>query len=340
MNGTFTRDASTADTEAERTLSRALLIVNPASRSGGIALAHVQSACADAGIECEVAFTEREGHATTLVAERLASSAGTPDVVLAIGGDGTAMEVATGLAGLDDAPPLGIVAVGTANVLARTLGIPLSPRAAVRALLSASEVHVDLGRIAGGPHFAIGLGIGLDASMIGGASSAMKKRIGYAAYAWSAIKAGLALEKFRVRLVVDGVTHEMDTSSVLVANFGLVLGDLICFGEQVVHHDGVLDVCVYSPRHLLDAARIFWRMITGGVSCDPHVRVFSGRQFRIETVPPRPMQADGEMLGLTPVDISVEPRAIRLLVPRTPARPWRLPRRAVARASTHSIGSS
>lgn len=340
MNGTFTLDESDAATSAEQGLSRALLIVNPASRSGGAALAQVRAACTEAGIEYEIAYTERPGHATELVAERLAHASEQPDMVLAIGGDGTAMEVATGLAALDDAPPLGIVAVGTANVLARTLGIPLAPRAAVRALVSSSAVHVDLGRIAGGPCFAIGLGVGLDASMIGGVSGMLKRRIGYAAYAWSAVKAGLALEKFRVRLTVDGVEHEMDTSSVLVANFGLVLGDLICFGEQVVHHDGQLDVCVYSPRHLLDAARIFWRMLTGGVSCDPHVRVFSGRQFRIETIPPRPIQADGEMLGLTPVDVSVEPHAIRLLVPRTPARRWRLRRRAIAPTSPRVIRSS
>lgn len=340
MDGTLVSDAFASALGRERALSRALLIVNPASRSGSAALAQVRDACAAEGIECHVAFTERAGHATTLVVEQLASSATRPDFVLAIGGDGTAMEVASGLAGLNDAPPLGIVAVGTANVLARTLGIPLSPAAAVRALLAANEVHVDLGRIAGGPAFAIGLGIGLDASMIGGASSAMKRRIGYLAYAFSAIKAGLALEKFRVRLVVDGVSHEMETSSVLVANFGLVLGDLLCFGEQVVHHDGVLDVCVYSPRHLLDAARIFWRMLTGGVSCDRSVRVYSGRDVRIETDPPRPMQADGEMLGLTPVAISVEPHAVRLLVPRTPARRWRLPRRAVVSARFPNTRSS
>lgn len=310
-------------------VSTALLVVNPASRSGTRTLDSVLRALRGAGIACDVAETNAPAHATALVRERLHADLHAFDAVFALGGDGTAMEVATALAEFPDAPPLGILAVGTANVLARTLGIPVSPLAAVTALLDADEVAIDLGRIAGGPAFAIGLGIGLDASMIAGASVMLKKRVGYLAYMWSALRAGLRLERFRARIVVDGAVHELETSSILVANFGMVLGDLVCFGEDIGHRDGMLDVCVYSPRTLRDATRILWRMVFGGVGGDRCVRIIRGREIRIETDPPRPMQADGELLRLTPVDISVEPNAVRILVPRLGSRRWRL-RRALA----------
>ena len=305
---------------------KALLVVNPAARGASRALPAVLAGFRAAGVECEVEHTRAPAHATELVRTRLAANGHGLDAVFTLGGDGTAMEVATALAEQTDAPPLAILALGTANVLARSLGIPLRPADAVRALLDAQVITIDLGRIVGGPRFAIGLGIGLDAAMIGGASRTLKRHIGYVAYAWSALRAGLRLERFTVRLTIDGVTTEVETSSVLVANFGLVLGDLVCFGEQIGHRDGLLDVCVYSPRSLLDAARILWRMLRGGVSDDRCVRILSGRHIRIETDSPRLMQADGELLGLTPVEVRVEPNAVRLLAPSLAPRRWRLRR--------------
>lgn len=274
-----------------------------------------------------------------LVRDRVSASPVRYAAVLSLGGDGTAMEVASALAELPDAPPLGIVAVGTANILARSLGIPVNSSRAVAALLNAEVVPIDIGRIEGGAAFAIGLGVGLDATMIGGTSSVLKRRIGYAAYALSALRAGLRLERFRATITVDGQVHVVDASSVLVANFGTVLGGLLCFGEEIGHRDGVLDVCVYSPGTYLEAARIFWRMLRGGVSRDCRVRIIRGRQIRIETDPPRPMQADGELLGLTPVDIRVEPNAIRVLVPHATPRRWRMPRLAATRGHTEQLES-
>ena len=303
-----------------------LVIVNPGSRGGRAALASTLAGLQQSGITPDVVETNAPGHATTLVRERLSASPDRYAAVLSVGGDGTAMEVASALAAIKDAPPLGIVAGGTANVLARSLGIHVDPSRAVHALLSAEAVPIDIGRIEGGPAFAIGLGVGLDASMIGGTSTAMKQRLGYVAYALAALRAGLRLERFRATITVDGETHVVDASSVLVANFGTVLGGLLCFGDQIGHRDGVLDVCIYSPESYFEAVRIFWRMLRGGVSDDCRVRIIRGRHVRIETDPARPMQADGELLGLTPVDISVEPNAVRVLLPRASRRRLRMPR--------------
>ena len=311
-------------------ITNVLLIVNPGSRSGTRAVDAVLVALRDAGVEVEAVETTGPRDATRIVRDRVTARASSYDAVLTLGGDGTAMEAASALAGIADAPPLGIIAVGTANVLARTVGIPLSPVRAVRALLDADAVTIDLGRVADGPAFAIGLGVGLDASMIGGASSIMKRRIGYAAYVLSALRACLRLERFTARIVVDGVVHEADTSSVLVANFGTVLGDLVCFAENTGPRDGLLDVCLYSPRSMFDAARILWHMLFGGVSEDRCVRIIRGSHIRIETDPPRPTQADGELLGMTPVEINVEPGALKLLVPRTTSRRWRFRRQPTA----------
>jgi YegS/Rv2252/BmrU family lipid kinase len=264
------------------------------------------------------------------VRERLETESSAVDAVFTIGGDGTIMEVASALAEAAH-PPLGILPLGTANVLARSLGIPLRPADAVRALLDGHVQAIDLGHIVGGPRFAIGLGVGLDATMIGSTPASLKRRFSYFAYVWSAIRAGLRMERFSARVTMDGTTHEFVTSSVLVANFGTVLGDLLCFGNAIVPRDGRLDVCVYSPRSRLDAVRILWRMLAGDVGCDRCVCIVSGRHIQIETDPPRPAQADGELIGLTPVKIHVEPQALRLLVPRSGPRRRGIRRFATAR---------
>ena len=302
--------------EREPGTATALLIVNPASRNALNVVAEVHEALTAAGYSCQRVNTSGPGDATRLVREHAAFAEPGFDAVFTLGGDGTAMEAASALCEMSDPPPLGVLPCGTANVLARSIGVPASALQAVKALSDAESITIDLGTIEGGPSFAIGLGVGLDASMIRGTSARLKRRIGYLAYAFAALRAGLRLERFRAVIDVDGTRHEVETSSVLVANFGRVLGGRICFGDQIIENDGMLDVALYSPRNLFDAARIFLRMLTGSVANDRCVRILRGRRIHLATVPPRPMQADGEMLGLTPVTVEVQPAAMRLLVPR------------------------
>jgi diacylglycerol kinase family enzyme len=76
-------------------------------------------------------------------------------------------------------------------------------------------------------------------------------------------------------------------------------------------------LCVFSPSTLADALRIMWRLVRKDFRPDPCMLYRPGRHFRVETTPPRVVQADGEVLGLTPFEVVVEPLAALLLVPRT-----------------------
>lgn len=262
-------------------------------------------------VACDAIVTEAPGHATALTREHAPQY----DAVFTLGGDGTAMEVITALA--DRGPPVGILPGGTGNILVRALGIPMRLSRAIPALLSGTEARIDLGRMQDGRHFAIGLGVGLDEAMIAGASPLMKKRIGLLAYVWSATKATARLQRFQVRLTVDGNVYEREAAFVLIANLGAipVFGGVIRFGDGILHDDGVLHACIYSPKNFLSAVRIFARIMGGNVNADPAAFYVSGREFRLETHPPRRAQADGELLDMTPIEITVRPRAARLLIP-------------------------
>ncbi len=296
---------------APTTIERVLLIVNPASRRGARVRARTIRAFADAGVECDVMPTEAPGHAAIIAT----THAHRYQAVFTLGGDGTVMEVLGALA--HHGPPVGILAGGTGNVVARTLGIPLNPARAVPALLRGDEVRLDLGRLGDGRRFAIGVGVGLDATMIAEAPAKLKKRLGFMAYVIGGYKAVLRNRRFALRLTVDGEVFELTASAVLIANFGAVLNDLVTLGDGIAHDDGQLNACVFSPQNLRDALRIFWRMIRKDFRSDPCLFYKSGREFRVDTVPSMPSQADGELLSGTPLTVSVDPLAGRLLIPRT-----------------------
>jgi YegS/Rv2252/BmrU family lipid kinase len=287
-----------------------LLIVNPASRRGSRHHDLVLGAFRAEDVACDSFLTERAGQG----AEIATAHAPGYDAVFTLGGDGTAMEVVSALAGTGI--PVGIVPGGTGNLIARSVGISLNPRRAVSALLAGDTADVDLGRLGDGRRFAFAAGIGIDATMIERTPVTLKRRFGVLAYVLSATRAVLAREQFVVRATVDGIAHERTASAVMVTNFGTVLNQLITLGPDISQDDGFLDLCIFSPRTFRDAVRVIWRLVRQDFRADPWVLYAMGRGFRIETDPPRVALADGELLDATPLEITVEPRAARLLIPR------------------------
>ncbi len=267
-----------------------------------------------AGVRCDVLLTERPGHAGELARERC----GEYDAVFALGGDGTAMEVAGALVGTGI--PLGVLPGGTGNLLARAVGIPLDVARAVPVLIGGDHRRIDLGRLPDGRVFAVAAGVGIDARMVRDTPGWMKRRLGVVAYAITATRAAVGAvlrhDFFRVRLTVDGVVYDRQAAAAMVANFGAILHDRITFGPGIQSDDGVLDACVYSPRSLRDALRIMWRLLRKDFRSDDCILYRSGRHIRLETDPRHPVQADGELIGVTPLEVVVEPHAALVLVPR------------------------
>ena len=292
---------------------RVLLIVNPYASRAHKARAAAERVFAAARMELDVKVTEKVGDSGRLA--RAWGLSGHYRHVFVCGGDGTVVEAIAALADSASAPAVGVLGGGTGNLLARALRIPLDPARAIPALMNGRQATIDLGRLENGSHFAIGLGVGLDEAMIAGATSALKKRYGVFAYVYSALKAGIKLEKFDARVTVDGKVINCRSSAILVANLGTVVGGLISFGKGIAHDDGLLHACIYSPGNFADAVRIFTRMLRGTAHLDKQVTVIGGREFLLETTPARGVQADGELLGPTPIRITVRPNAGRILIP-------------------------
>src|SRR5258706_11263585 len=194
--------AATAMKFTSRRIGRVLLIVNPASRRAARMRRKALKAFAEAAVECDAMSTEAPGHAATIAK----THAHKYDAVFPLGGDGTVMEVLGALG--HQGPPVGVLAGGTANVVARTFRIPLNPARAVPILLNGDEARIDLGRLGDGRRFAIGVGVGLDATMISEAPARLKKRFGFMAYVIGGFQRGCWHQKIQIRLSVGRAGYE------------------------------------------------------------------------------------------------------------------------------------
>lgn len=242
------------------------------------------------------------------------------DLVVAAGGDGTVSSVADALAGAGGSTPLGIIPLGTANVLAGELGIPFDPEEACRLLAGDHALaRIDVMELAG-KHYVTQVGVGLDAEMIRDTPDERKRRFGRVAYVWTAVTRILGFRRHRFTLEVDGRTTRVKGMQVLVANSGTLGQRPFRWGEDIRPDDGRLDVCVIHAQSLAGLVALGWHFVRGRHRQAPDARYLAAtREVTVSTARPMPVQADGEIVGETPVTVRIVPGAVRVVVPRVSA---------------------
>lgn len=242
--------------------------------------------------------------------------AGGAELVVAIGGDGTVSEAAQALAGGE--VPLAVIPTGTANVFARVMGIPLELDAAC-ALLSGFRVRTVDALQSGDRLYVLHLGAGLSSIMIRDTNRAAKRRFGRLAYVWTAVRTLSGLQPHRFEIVVDGERHRTRAKQVFIANGGIWGIDAVRIGPDIEPDDGVIDLCILSGRTFLDFAGIGWDFLTGQHHRNRKVRYLKARRsIALDSRPGLPVQGDGEIVGRTPIEISIRPAAVPVAVPLGP----------------------
>jgi YegS/Rv2252/BmrU family lipid kinase len=290
---------------------RALLIANPGARQGEWLLEPARAAFAKAGVPVDVVITEARGHGGRVARERVTDY----DFVFTLGGDGTAMEVINALS--DTGRPVAVLAGGTGNLLARVLGVPLDVAHAVPALLAGVEKRIDLGVLGDGRRFAIAAGTGVDSDMIAAAPLEFRRRFGVLAYFATASTAELRMQPFAVRATVDGrIIERGDCIGAMVVNMGSVLDGWLELGPRISYDDGLLDLCVFSAANPIDVAMLAGRVAFRDFAEGRQMVFAKGAQIDVEVTPAREFEADGELMGPTPISARIDPLAAPLLVPR------------------------
>jgi YegS/Rv2252/BmrU family lipid kinase len=235
-------------------------------------------------------------------------------VVFVCGGDGTVMAAATALSGTD--VPMAILPLGTGNLLARNLDLPLDDEpAALRIGVHGATREIDVGAIEG-KRFVVMAGLGFDAAIMRDAPEKLKKTVGWPAYIVSGAK-HMRGRRISVTITIDGGEPiERHVRTVLVGNVGKLQGGLLLL-PNARPDDGVLDIAVLAPRNALDWARLTGRVLRRKDVPDRRMERFQGKHVVIEASRPQPRQLDGDLIedGQT-MDIEIEAGALAVRVAR------------------------
>lgn len=289
------------------TRKRALLLVNARSRQGGADLAAARAALRARGVEpVEPRFGE-----CTRIADIVERHAREVDLVIVGGGDGTLNAAADAVAacGL----PLGVLPLGTANDLARTLGLPLDLAAACATIADGRTRRIDLGVVNGKRFFnvaSLGLGVQVARRLTGEA----KRRWGALGYAMAARDAWRAARSFRVQVACDGQTSTLRSLHLAVAN-GRHYGGGMTAAPDAAIDDGQLDLWSLRPMSPWRLLSLLPALRRGDHGADPEVDAMRGRTIVVETERPMPINTDGELTTHTPARFEVAPGALAVFAP-------------------------
>ena len=246
-------------------------------------------------------------------AERLARNAAMEgyEKIVAAGGDGTVNEIVNGIAGHN--VTLGLLPIGTMNVFATELGLPLNDLAGCWEIIQQNRTHrVDLPR-ANRKHFVQLAGVGLDAQAVKETSRAFKRSFGPLSYLISAVQIASRTPPVLRIESEDAATDE--GSFVLVGN-GRLYGGRFPFFKQAVMDDGLLDVIVFKRLNYVDIIRYLQDVVFTPQISSPEVEYFQTKHLRVSSEETVPVEIDGELVGNCPVEFRIRAGGLRVLTPR------------------------
>ena len=295
---------------------RTCIIFNPTAK--GNKAQHFRHHLDEFAAECTLKLTAAAGDARKLAMRAVEEGF---EIVVAAGGDGTLNEV---LNGIMDAPNgfararLGVLPLGTVNVFAREVRIPLKLERAWETLRAGRETLIDLGVVDyqenGAParrYFAQLAGAGLDARAIELVDWRLKKKIGPLAYVIAGLR---ALLESQTKISVANGAEKGAGELVLIGNGSLYGGEFRIFPPADMR-DGLLEACVFSRVNWLTLFRCAPRLLIKGTLPNAAAANFRSESLTLTSASKVPFEVDGEFVGYLPATFSMRRMQLRVIVP-------------------------
>ena len=290
---------------------RALVIMNSESRGGQNAYKSAIEGLRANGIDP----VHRECASREQLSPLIEADGTDVDIVVVGGGDGTLNAAAAGV--LKVKRPMGIIPTGTANDLARTLGIPGDPEEAIRIIVAAKTRFIDLGSVNGKLFFNVA-SVGLSAELARQLTRDVKRRFGKLGYALAAAKVLIRARPFRTAILDSTGMVRSLTLQVAVGNGRFYGGGNIVSSSAQID-DGTLDLYSLEFKEAWKLVLLFRSFRRGEHTKLRDVRALRDTQFEIRTRRPRPVNADGEVVSQTPATFRILPKVLEVIVPEAPA---------------------
>jgi YegS/Rv2252/BmrU family lipid kinase len=263
------------------------------------------------GWKLSIKHTTGRGEATRIARQAAADGY---DLAVAVGGDGTVNEVASGLVGTETA--LGVIPHGSGNGLARSLNIPLQITPALEVVCTGREHRIDVGRAAH-RYFFVVAGVGFDANVAHKFNSAVWR--GPVPYFYIAAREFGNYQPEPLRLCLENQAIELTPFLVTIANTQQY-GNGAIIAPQARPDDGLLDICVVQPMTFVEFMLHAPKLFTGKADTVPLITYYRAATAVIEKPGPILFHVDGEAEASPgPIDIAVLPRALKVIIPTTHA---------------------
>jgi YegS/Rv2252/BmrU family lipid kinase len=284
-------------------MNETLVILNPAARSDRARRDHARVTSMMKG--AVICTTTDKGEAKMLA--RNAVREGFRKIVAA-GGDGTIHEVANGLAGSD--ATLGLLPMGTMNVFASELGLPVADLGRCWDIIRHDHTRVIDLPAANNEHFVQLAGVGLDAQVVQETSTAFKRSFGPLSYLISAAQIAMRTPP---RLIIESDDAVAGEGSFVLVGNGRHYGGRLPFFKQALIDDGRLDVLVFKQIGYLEIIRYMQDVLFSSRISSPDVEYFQTDYLRVTSDGDVPVELDGELAGNCPIEFSVGPQKLRVL---------------------------
>ena len=232
------------------------------------------------------------------------------DIVCAAGGDGTIAEVANGMRGSDT--PLLVLPLGTANVYARELGLGTSIKKIAKNFLNLSPKIVHPGLMAD-RRFVMMLGVGIDSLAVASLETSLKRRIGAAAYVLAAFKALKRMKDLDLVVTVDNESR-YETSNIIITN-GRLYGGPFTIAPNAKLEDRFFHILLLKKKGLWASTRYGIALILGKLHTLDDVTLLTGSHIKIESPNALPVQADGDYVGMLPIEVKKDDETLTVLAP-------------------------
>ncbi len=291
------------------------VVINVTKDDADEAVRLIHSACSRAGMPAPLVMASSAEDPGYVMTERALEQGA--DVVIAAGGDGTVRAVADVLAGTETA--LGVLPLGTGNLFARNIGLPFSQlETCVDEAIHGMSRRVDtldltLERADGVRNQETSLviaGGGLDAEVMGDTREALKQRAGWLAYGEAGLRHVTGKPRSITVTLDDGEPETYRVRSVLMANCGSLQAGMVLV-PSARFDDGKLDAVLFTPRHVVDWAKIITKTVARFKAEIPVMKVRQAEHTVIRMAEPMPFQIDGDAVGdVVRVETRVRPASL------------------------------
>jgi YegS/Rv2252/BmrU family lipid kinase len=236
------------------------------------------------------------------------------DVVMVSGGDGTVSEVASALVG--KSLPLAIIPTGTGNLLARQLLLPLQLEKIFLYIADQPDSVFLTAMQIGERYYVLNASVGFSSTLIQNTTREDKQRLGMLAYFWTGLSVLIGFQPYRFNLLVDGSHYSIRASEVFISDQYLLKDVGLLKSLETQMEKGRLVVFAIKARAFWDYLLLIGDVVFGNSRHSHHIKVFQvENQIEIKTKRPLVMQADGGVIGKTPMVVKVIPEAVQVLMP-------------------------